>query len=104
MAEGQFEKDFGYLMPFLDKVAAATGGVADPAAREELVRLIADEKQRWTRIRQLLSGAPGLASKQPGRAAPQAPSGGENVAKGEAVGAPGQTLSFTVGSLRPPSR
>ncbi|MFP5263981.1 MAG: hypothetical protein ACLGJB_19030 [Blastocatellia bacterium] len=103
MAEGQFEKDFGYLMPFLDKVAAAAGGVADPAAREELTRLITDEKRRWTRIRQLLSGAPGAASKQTDRPASQAPRAGESAANGKTA-ARGGPLSFTVGSLRSRSR
>jgi hypothetical protein len=68
-----FDRDFGYLMPFLDKVAAAASGLEDPAARAELARLVADEKVRWNRIRELLRGAPA------GRAAP--------------VGAPAQTLA-----------
>jgi hypothetical protein len=58
---GAFEKDFGYLMPFLDKVAAAAGELPDVAAREELSRLVAEEKVRWERIRELLRGAPGRA-------------------------------------------
>ncbi|NMO14958.1 hypothetical protein HPC49_39155 [Pyxidicoccus fallax] len=53
-------------MPFLDKVAAAAAGLQDPAAREELSRLVADEKVRWQRIRELLGGAAA-------RAAPSAP-------------------------------
>jgi hypothetical protein len=104
MAEGQFEKDFGYLMPFLDKVAAATGGIADPAAREELTRLVAGEKQRWARIRQLLSGAPGLSSNLAGRPAAQTPSNSENPRNGKATEVSREPLSFTVGSLRPHSR
>src|ERR1044072_6057054 len=59
MAEGQFDKDFGYLMPFLDKVASAADNLSDAAAREELKRLIADEKPRWSRIQKLLWGATG---------------------------------------------
>ena len=35
-----FDKDFGYLMPFLDKVAAAASGLPDASARAELVKLI----------------------------------------------------------------
>ncbi|MCE9666601.1 hypothetical protein LY474_02145 [Myxococcus stipitatus] len=54
-----FDKDFGYLMPFLDKVASAASGLADAAAREELSRLVAEEKGRWQRIRALLQGASG---------------------------------------------
>jgi hypothetical protein len=104
MAEGQFEKDFGYLMPFLDKVAAATGGIADPAAREELTRLITEEKQRWARIRQLLSGAPGLSSSQTGRRVAEARSDDVTLPGGKRSEAPVEPLSFTVGSLRPRPR
>lgn len=57
MPVSQFDKDFGYLMPFLDKVAAAASGLRDAAARDELTRLIGEEKQRWARVRLLLSGA-----------------------------------------------
>ncbi len=67
-APGAFDKDFGYLMPFLDKVAAAAGDLSDPAAREELNRLLAEEKVRWQRIRELLKGASG------GVSVPRAPS------------------------------
>jgi hypothetical protein len=59
---GAFDKDFGYLMPFLDKVAAAAGDLEDPASREELSRLLSEEKVRWERIRELLRGAPGGAA------------------------------------------
>ena len=104
MAEGQFDKDFGYLMPFLDKVAAATGGIADPAAREELTRLVADEKQRWTRIRQLLSGAQGMSSNQTVRRAAEAQSNNVTLPGGKPAEASREPLSFTVGSLRPRSR
>jgi hypothetical protein len=91
MAGQEFEKDFGYLMPFLDKVAAAAGGLADPAAREELTRIMSDEKARWSRVRQLLAGGRGAASPPPQSAAASAES--PVVAK--------EPLSFTVGSLRP---
>lgn len=56
---GAFEKDLGYLMPFLERVAAAAETLEDPAAREELRRLMADEKARWARIQELLGGAAG---------------------------------------------
>lgn len=101
MAEGQFEKDFGYLMPFLDKVAAAAGTIADPAARNELVRLVADEKQRWTRIRQLLSGAPGPPSNQMRRPAMPPQSNGQSFRNEKTKEVSREPLSFTVGSLRP---
>ena len=104
MAEGQFDKDFGYLMPFLDKVASAADNLSDAAAREELKRLIADEKPRWSRIQKLLSGASG-----------QSPSAVKTVEAGQAKTNPAasraeasatekEPLSFTVGSLRPRPR
>ena len=62
-----FEKDFGYLIPFLDRVAAAISQLPDAAAREEGARLISGEKEKWQRLRQLLAGAQGL-----NRAAPPA--------------------------------
>ena len=58
-SSGHFDRDFGYLLPFMDKVAAAAGTLPDPAARAELQRLMAEEKQRWARVRQLLAGASG---------------------------------------------
>jgi hypothetical protein len=61
-APGAFDKDFGYLLPFIDRVAAAAGDLQDPAAREELTRLISDEKVRWQRMRELLRGATGSTS------------------------------------------
>ncbi|WP_241758555.1 hypothetical protein [Pyxidicoccus parkwayensis] len=62
---GAFDRDFGYLLPFMDKVAAAAAGLQDTAAREELTRLVAEEKVRWQRIRELLSGASGAAAPAP---------------------------------------
>ncbi|MCP3144712.1 hypothetical protein [Pyxidicoccus xibeiensis] len=56
---GAFDRDFGYLLPFLDKVAAAASELPDAASREELTRLMAEEKVRWRRIQDLLGGASG---------------------------------------------
>lgn len=58
------ERDFGYLMPFFDKVAEAAGALPDPAARQELERLLAGQKERWERIRALLGGAQASAAGQ----------------------------------------
>jgi hypothetical protein len=106
---GEFDKDFGYLMPFLDKVAGTAASLADPAARAELTKLIADEKVRWARIRELLGGAAGQATAAPAAAAsankdnPQAaaPSANKDNPQAAASLAVREPFSFTVGSLRP---
>ncbi|MFY2557548.1 hypothetical protein ACN469_07975 [Corallococcus terminator] len=59
MNPNAFDRDFGYLLPFLDKVAAAAAGLPDGSAREELTRLMAEEKVRWQRVQELLRGASG---------------------------------------------
>jgi hypothetical protein len=94
---GEFDKDFGYLLPFLDKVAGAAATLADPAARAELTRLIADEKGRWARIRELLGGAAGRATTAP----PVAVSSQKDNPPAIEAAAARETFSFTVGSLRP---
>jgi hypothetical protein len=104
MAEGQFDKDFGYLTPFLDKVTAAAESLSDPAAREELKRLMADEKSRWSRIRQLLSGASGQSqtvTKPVEANSVKTDSPAQAVSRTESFAI---TPSFTVGSLRPRPR
>ena len=96
MAGGAFEKDFGYLMPFLDKVAAAANTITDAAAREELKRLVAGEQSRWLRIRELLSGGaanPAQPAKEPASSNAQA--------SVESPAQPAPKKAFTVGSLRP---
>src|SRR5689334_1707204 len=97
---GDFDKDFGYLMPFLDRVAGAAASLADPAARAELTRLVADEKAKWARIRQLLGGASGQAVTQ---AAVSSNSAAPQAAPSQAAASPEvrEPFSFTVGSLRP---
>ena len=94
-----FDRDFGYLMPFLDKVAAAASGIEDAAARDELARLMADEKARWNRVRELLRGAPrARARRRPASGAPA-----QTLARASADGinrvAP-QMTGLTVGSLK----
>jgi len=100
---GEFDKDFGYLMPFLDKVAGAAASLADPAARSELTRLIAEEKARWARIRELLGGASGRATTAPTATtapiAPTTPTSPTNLPA--AAPSAREPFSFTVGSLRP---
>lgn len=98
-----FDRDFGYLLPFLDKVAAAASELEDAGARAELTRLMADEKVRWQRIRELLAGASGRAG-APAPAVRGEPSeGAPPLARASADGinrvAPGAT-GLTVGSLK----
>ncbi len=98
-APGAFDKDFGYLMPFLDRVAAAAGDLTDPAAREELSRLMAEEKVRWQRVRELLKGASGSTSvprsPSPSAAPALARSSGDGINRVAPVMA-----GLTVGSLK----
>ena len=95
-----FDRDFGYLMPVLDKVAAAASGVEDPAARAELARLVADEKARWNRIRELLRGAPaGTAAPAGSRSGAPAQTLARSSADGINRVAP-QMTGLTVGSLK----
>ncbi len=100
---GAFDKDFGYLMPFLDKVAAAASGLPDASARAELARLMAEEKVRWQRIRELLSGAQGRGGgiapptpPAPSVAPPLARASADNIHRVAPVAA-----GLTVGSLKP---
>ena len=100
-----FDRDFGYLLPFMDKVASAASDLPDASARQELVQLMAEEKMRWERIRALLQGAPGRGAsaassreasvRLPSEAPPLArvsADGVNRVARSEA--------GFTVGSLK----
>ena len=72
---GQFDKDFGYLLPFLDRIAQAADSLSNPAAGRELKELVSGEKARWIRIRELLdnpttaTGASGAKAKAPLRPA-----------------------------------
>jgi hypothetical protein len=84
-------------MPFLDKVAGAAASLADPAARAELTKLIADEKAKWARIRALLGGAAGQATAAPAAAA----SANKGNPQAAATPVAREPFSFTVGSLRP---
>ena len=100
MAASGFDKDFGYLMPFLGKVAEAANTITDPAAREELKRLVAGEQSRWLRIQQLLSGAAAQAAAPANQRLSQA-----RRQRSPLLRLPGRSLPperrFTVGSLRP---
>ena len=87
-----FDRDFGYLMPFLDKVQAA-GEALPPGAREEIAALLSGERERWMRIRELLAGAGASAAAPPSRPRVGAPA--------PSVAAPaGSRFAFTVGTLR----
>jgi hypothetical protein len=95
-----FDRDFGYLMPFLDKVEAAASELEDAAAREELARLLADEKARWNRVRELLRGAPGSKG-APQAARPAAPSQTLARSSGDGINRVAPLMTgLTVGSLK----
>ncbi|HJQ69807.1 MAG TPA: hypothetical protein VKA70_12580 [Blastocatellia bacterium] len=100
MAGSAFDKDFGYLMPFLKKVAEAADTIQDAAAREELKRLVAGEQSKWQRIQQLLGGAAAAAPPQasPAPAAVAQPASAAPAPDGPR---PVTERQFTVGSLRP---
>lgn len=51
-----FDRDFGYLLPFLEKIEQ-TASTFPGAAGVELRSLVDGQKARWSRIRELLSGA-----------------------------------------------
>lgn len=121
MAGGEFDKDFGYLMPFLDKVAEAASRETDAATRAELLELVGGQRQRWARIRELLSGRAGAS---PAEARSKADTPARDRAGGVDAGVAGEAMSrrmaetraarqpftgaegrsFTVGSLRPRAR
>jgi hypothetical protein len=69
---GGFDRDIGYLMPFLERVSVAASQLPDASAREELTRLMAEEKARWARIQELLGGAPGRGGAAGSAPAPRA--------------------------------
>jgi hypothetical protein len=90
----EFDKDFGYLMPFIDKIGQAAKSLSNPAARQELGELVAGEKGRWARIKELLANRD---------AAPKAtaPSASDSPAMAAAPLAEKPELpQFTVGSLK----
>lgn len=91
MLAEQFEKDLGYLLPFLDRVAAAAVEIEDSPAREELLSLISGEKERWSRISQLLAGDAGCSQGSPSSVSKQADS---------ILDVDKAASGFTVGSLR----
>lgn len=100
-----FDKDFGYLLPFLDKVAAAAAGLPDGSAREELTRLMAEEKVRWQRVQELLRGASGTAAESGGASRALARASADEVHE-TAPSPSGLTVGSlkSVGSANPPRR
>lgn len=99
-----FDRDIGYLMPFLDRVAAAADTLPEATARDELKRLMADEKARWARIQQLLGGAAGKSPSAPAAAAStRTPSSAPELARSRADEinrVQPRQAGLTVGSLK----
>jgi hypothetical protein len=58
MANASFEKDFGYLFPFFDRLEQGARTLA-PQSRDELLALLAGERERWARVQALLAGEAG---------------------------------------------
>lgn len=93
-----FERDFGYLVPFMERVEQAASTLPDASARAELTALMREEKARWTRIRELLAGGAGRGA----AAQPEAviPTRREKTVEHRAAPPPAQAAGLTVGSLR----
>ncbi|MGA9520658.1 MAG: hypothetical protein WBV82_04290 [Myxococcaceae bacterium] len=86
--KSSFDRDFGYLLPFMDRVEAAAADLTAPGAADELRRLMSGEKAKWARIRELLVGSVGGQASQQAVSPTPAP-------------APTPTpTGFTIGSLR----
>lgn len=98
MAFKEYEKDFGYLMPFIKRVSESARTASDPATREQLTQLVKDEEQRWTRIRELLSSSDSTTTNAPA-ATPSAERQAQ--APAEQPSLTDRPYQFTVGSLRP---
>lgn len=89
-----FDRDFGYLMPFFDRITSAASGLS-PEASAELKRLMTGEKEKWLRIRGLLSG------NAPTRLASDAPSTANRGPQPQrSATSPELRPTLTVGSLR----
>lgn len=97
---GGLERDFGYLMPFFDKAAQAAAQLDGPA-RDEALRLLAGEKERWERLRELFSGAPARQAAH-GNSDLRVASPADRAAPASRATAPADATrpGFTVGPLR----
>ena len=94
---GQFDKDFGYLLPFLDKIAQAADSLSNPAASKELRDLVSGEKARWVRIRELLESPTKVSGSTAG--APPGPAASVGPARAPEPERPAPP-QFTVGRLK----
>ena len=94
---GQFDKDFGYLLPFLDKIAQAADSLSNPGASKELRDLVSGEKARWARIRELLE-SPSKVTGSTARASPR-PAAATEPARAPEPDRPAPP-QFTVGRLK----
>jgi hypothetical protein len=98
-----FDRDFGYLLPFLDKVAAAATELEDAGAREELTRILSEEKARWNRVRELLRGAAGGAAGSPAETSDPSQAPAQTLARssGDGINRVAPLMAgLTVGSLK----
>ena len=94
---GPFDKDFGYLLPFLDRIAQAADSLSNPAAGRELKELVSAEKARWIRIRELLEDPSKAAGNKAGASSIRPATSAPAPDTSEGRPAPPQ---FTVGRLK----
>jgi hypothetical protein len=53
---GALERDFGYLFPFFEKIAAAALAMPAGPERARVEQLVGEERGRWEEIRALVGG------------------------------------------------
>lgn len=98
-----FERDFAYLMRFLEKIEAAAAS-APPEVREELSGLVRGETARWQQVQALL--AKRERPKGPVQARPAALSTAQKsptadlATRHPGAAAEARAAGFTVGPLR----
>lgn len=94
-SSSSFDRDFGYLIPFLEKVTNAAESMSSPAGAE-LRDLLSGEVAKWNRIRALLSGAASQPAPTPRTRGPAPTPSPEQTMREVSPYA----SSMTVGSLR----
>jgi hypothetical protein len=68
MPNASFERDFGYLFPFFNRLEQAAATLS-PHSRDELLALLTGERERWARVQALLAGEAGMGARVVGEQA-----------------------------------